>query len=60
MQFFLRALLPPGLSYWAKATVYVDDAYADTSPIHEPSSIILLGIGLSGIFGLMKKSKRGK
>lgn len=36
-------------------TVYFDDAYADTNPIPEPMSILLLGSGLVGLLGITRK-----
>lgn len=38
-------------------TVYVDDAYADTTPIPEPSSLILLSTGLLGLLGLGRRKR---
>ncbi|MDD5644871.1 MAG: PEP-CTERM sorting domain-containing protein [bacterium] len=37
-------------------TVYFDDAYADIQPIPEPTSLLLLGLGLAGIF-VFKRSR---
>ncbi|MDD5424086.1 MAG: PEP-CTERM sorting domain-containing protein [Dehalococcoidales bacterium] len=38
-------------------TAYFDNAYLDTTPIPEPTSLLLLGSGLVGLLGLRKKVK---
>ncbi len=45
------------LDTWGSGTgaAYFDDAYADTVPIPEPTSLILLGSGLVGLFGIARK-----
>lgn len=38
--------------------IYFDDAYADTAPIPEPTSMLLLGTGLIGLLTLGRKKIR--
>ncbi len=38
-------------------TFYVDDAYADTTPVPEPASVVLLSTGLLGILTVVRKRK---
>jgi hypothetical protein len=45
------------LETWGSGTgsVYFDDAYASNAPIPEPASMLLLGSGLIGLFGISRK-----
>ncbi len=46
---------------FSTAEVYIDNVYVDYQPVPEPSSLMLLGTGLVGLFGVTcKKKKNGK
>jgi hypothetical protein len=47
------------LETWGSGSgvVYWDNAYADTVPIPEPSTLLLLGTGLVGVMGFVKRKK---
>ncbi|MFA5093774.1 MAG: PEP-CTERM sorting domain-containing protein [Candidatus Omnitrophota bacterium] len=41
----------------SSGSVYFDDVVADTQPVPEPASLLLLGSGLIGLLGVSKKKK---
>ena len=54
---FQVLMMDTGLLAGATGTIGYDDVYVDYAPVPEPSSMLLLGTGLVGLFGISRKKR---